>query len=158
MSFIETNKTCWNVFYWRANTSHQLVFMIKYMWSYHSVCWSTSVPEVIFCPMWLGIGHWRLSRLNHLLVAENLRIVSLKVRGSRPSLCVLVIKTSRESMRIKTLTLNWSLPDSEVRCWIWSWPLHQTAQELLNLLQNFRNWRHFFEGVFITERLKHKLY
>lgn len=51
-----------------------------------------NLPEVIFCPMWLGMGDCRLSRLNHLLVAEYLRMVSRKVWGCLPSLCILVFK------------------------------------------------------------------
>lgn len=35
-------------------------------------------------------------------------------------------------------------------------PLHQIAQEFLNLFQNVFGWWHFLEGVFITERLKHE--
>lgn len=37
------------------------------------------LPEVIFCATWFGMGACRLSRLNHLLVAEYLRMVSRKV-------------------------------------------------------------------------------
>lgn len=114
----------------------------------------SSVPEMIFCPMWIGIGPWRLSRLNHLLVAENRRIVSLKVWGSRPSLCILVLK--QQHNKPKSFISIWSGSDAEPRCWIWYRPLHQAAQELLNLFQNFCSWRHFLEGVFIAERLKHK--
>lgn len=37
------------------------------------------LPEVIFCAIWFGMGPCRLSLLNHLLVAEYLRMVSRNV-------------------------------------------------------------------------------
>lgn len=50
---------------------------------------SRTVPHVILSPMWLGIGHCRLSRLNQRLVTVYRRIVSLNVCGCLPSLCIL---------------------------------------------------------------------
>lgn len=48
------------------------------------------LPEVIFCVTWLGMGPCRLSRLNHLLVAVYLRMVSRRVWGCLPSFFILV--------------------------------------------------------------------
>lgn len=112
---------------------------------------SVSSPEMILCPMWLGIGHWRLSRLNHLLPAEYLRMVSRKVWGCLPSLFILVFK---QMMKCSV----WRIKCKDSVMWGAErpWPFHQAAQELLDLFFDVFSWWHFFEGVFIAERLKHE--